>query len=94
MTKITTWLNSKTTRRPMSFRTGEDRAKQVWTIVDSDHVRVRRKLLAKNSGLRGQRCAEQHYLFLFGCHDEELLHVFAHVQLVQALVTFIEPELS
>ena len=72
----------------------KDRAKQVWTFVDSDLVRVRHKLLAKNSGLRGNRCAEQHYLFLFGCHDEDMLYVFAHVQLVQALVIFIEHEPS
>ena len=31
-------------------------------FVDSDLVRVRHELLAKNSGLRSHRCAEHHHL--------------------------------
>ena len=62
-------------------------------FVDSDLVRVRHELLAKASGLRGRRCVEHHHLLLFGRLDEDVLHVFPHIQLVQALVTFIDHKL-
>ena len=63
-------------------------------FVNSDLVRVRRELLATTSGLRGHRCAEHHHLLPFGRLDEDLSHVFLHIQLVQALVTFIEHKLQ
>ena len=62
-------------------------------FVHSDLMRVRNELLAKTSGLRGHRCAEHHHLLLFWRLDEDLSHVFPHIQLVQALATFIEHKL-
>ena len=62
-------------------------------FVRSDLVRVRNELLAKTSSLRSHRCAEPHPLLPFGRLDEDLSHVFPHIQLVQALVTFIEHKL-
>ena len=62
-------------------------------FVNSDLVRVRNELFAKTSGLRSHRCAEHHPLLFFGRLDEDLSHVFPHIQHVQALVTFIEHKL-
>ena len=56
-------------------------------------LRVRSELLAKTSGLRVHRCGEHHHVLLFGRFDEDLSPVFPHIQLVQALVTFMEHQL-
>merc|ERR1712195_59929 len=63
-------------------------------LIDSDLVRILHKLLAKCTCFCCHGGTEHHHLLLLRGLDEDLLDIFAHVKLVQALVALIKYKLS
>mmetsp|Transcript_59286 Transcript_59286/g.168586 ORF Transcript_59286/g.168586 Transcript_59286/m.168586 type:complete len:469 (-) Transcript_59286:2-1408(-) len=68
--------------------------RELGLLVHADLVGVLHELLAQRPRLGCHGGAEHHNLFLLRGLDEDLLDVFAHVQLVQALVALVEHELG
>mmetsp|Transcript_13149 Transcript_13149/g.42022 ORF Transcript_13149/g.42022 Transcript_13149/m.42022 type:complete len:250 (-) Transcript_13149:59-808(-) len=56
-------------------------------------MRILHELLAECPRFRAHRCAEHHYLLLLWRLNEDLLHIFPHVKLVQTLVALIKHKL-
>mmetsp|Transcript_67163 Transcript_67163/g.108167 ORF Transcript_67163/g.108167 Transcript_67163/m.108167 type:complete len:319 (+) Transcript_67163:368-1324(+) len=61
--------------------------------VHGDLVWPLHELLAQGAGVLTERGAEHHHLLLLGRLHEDLLHIFAHVKLVQALITLVKDKL-
>jgi len=56
-------------------------------------MRILHEFLANATRLGAHGRTEHHYLLLLWSLNEDLLHIFPHVKLIQALVTFIKHKL-
>mmetsp|Transcript_5571 Transcript_5571/g.12646 ORF Transcript_5571/g.12646 Transcript_5571/m.12646 type:complete len:470 (-) Transcript_5571:8-1417(-) len=62
-------------------------------LVHPDLMGVLHELFAQRPRVRAHGGAEHHHLLFLRSLNEDLLHILAHVQLVQALVTLIQDKL-
>ena len=67
--------------------------RQLRFLIHPDLMRVVHKLFADAAHLLRHGRGKHHNLLLLGARDEDLLHVLAHVRLVEALVALVEDEL-